>query len=117
MNWFRSRANLSRTNEEVNLIIAEAKALRRGFSFASAEWARRAEASEAYRSPGAKSYALEQSDMFKDMGDKCALHLKTAWEDHHARMADDGERQGVYDCTQKDKLLSENCIAYDVVST
>ena len=103
MQWFRARANLARTNEEVNLVIAESKALRRGFAYASKEWLRRAEASEPYCSAGATSYAHEQSDMFRDMSERCDTHLTAAWEKHHTLTALDDRRQDVYGCTQKMK--------------
>ncbi|TBU21084.1 hypothetical protein BD311DRAFT_743816, partial [Dichomitus squalens] len=114
--WFRSRANLARTNEEVNLVYAEARALRRGFLFASDEWLRRDSALPDYASPGATAYAREKSDMFKIMSEECRRLVQTAHDKHYAAMAQDETRQDAFEVTQKQIHLSDDRLNYSLVS-
>ncbi|TBU21114.1 hypothetical protein BD311DRAFT_870016 [Dichomitus squalens] len=112
--WFRSRANLARTNEEVNLVYAEARALRRGFLFASDEWLRRDSALPDYASPGATAYAREKSDMFKIMSEECRRLVQTAHDKHYAAMAQDETRQDAFEVTQKQIHLSDDRLNYSL---
>lgn len=114
--WFRSRANLARTNEEVNLILAEARALRRGFAFAGEEWARKLDARPIYASCGATAYAHQKSDMFSHMSEECDILIKSTWEKYHLSMAVDSARKEIYNATQKALSLSDDCIDYSIVS-
>ncbi|KAI0694724.1 hypothetical protein C8Q76DRAFT_575368, partial [Earliella scabrosa] len=65
--WTRSWANMCRTNEEVNLLYAEARACRRGLEFAGALRDKTSEAPPEYASPGATAYAHQKADMFRSM--------------------------------------------------
>ena len=113
--WFRSRANLARTNEEVNLVYAEVRAIRRGFSFASAEWARRESALPEYASPGASAYAREKSDMFKHMCEESELLLSQARQTHYQAMDGDNDRKPAFEVTQKNIELSDDRLNYALV--
>ena len=114
--WFRSRANLVRTNEEVTLIYAEGRALRRGFSYASEEWLRRDCALPEYASPGATAYAREKSDMFQRMSGDCERLIKRARERNYAAMDSHPTRKDAFDVTQKVVPFSNTHLNYSVVS-
>ncbi|RPD73420.1 hypothetical protein L226DRAFT_445192, partial [Lentinus tigrinus ALCF2SS1-7] len=68
--WFRAWAAKTRTDEEVNLLVAEARALRRGFAFASRLHRECSGALPLYASAGATAYALEKAAMYQDMSDE-----------------------------------------------
>ena len=114
--WFRSRANLARTNEEVTLIYAEGRALRQGFSYASEEWLRRDCALPEYASPGATAYAREKSDMFRKMSEDCERLIKQARDKHYAAMDTHPIRKDAFDVTQKVVPFSDTHLNYSVVS-
>ncbi|KAI0708606.1 hypothetical protein C8Q76DRAFT_592362, partial [Earliella scabrosa] len=67
VDWFRTWAAKLRTDEEVNLLIADAWRARAGFRTAAREWRRCVEGLPKYHTPGSKAYALEKADMFDRM--------------------------------------------------
>ncbi|KAI0711786.1 hypothetical protein C8T65DRAFT_553339, partial [Cerioporus squamosus] len=67
--WLRAWANFLRTNEEVNLLYAEARAARRGFLTSARLREETASAKPEYASKGATAYARQKAAMFTSMAD------------------------------------------------
>ena len=84
--------------------------------FASEEWSRRRSATAPYSSPGSSAYADEKSDLFQSMSEHCACVIQSAWDKFHKRTATDDKCQEAYARTQKGKILSNQCLQYNVVS-
>ncbi|KAI1796740.1 hypothetical protein LXA43DRAFT_1089823 [Ganoderma leucocontextum] len=80
----------------------------------SDEWSRRESSYPQYSSPGSCAYANEKSEMFREMSGQCGTLIQSAWDKYHARMAQDDDRQEAYTRTQKDKLLYDQCLRYDL---
>ncbi|KAI0703980.1 hypothetical protein C8Q76DRAFT_567007, partial [Earliella scabrosa] len=78
VDWFRARAAKTRTDEEINLLLADSRATRRGFQFAAKQFSGHAVALAAYQSPGATAYALEKADMFSRMSSDCERRVAAA---------------------------------------
>lgn len=106
VDWFRAWAAKTRTDEEVNILYAEARATRRGFAFAAEVHKKHSAALPEYASRGATAYALEKADMYQRMSDDSWRQAVKAHEDHRKTMEDidddddDGARE-VYLSTQK----------------
>ncbi|KAI0716589.1 hypothetical protein C8Q76DRAFT_582249, partial [Earliella scabrosa] len=71
VDWFRARAAKTRTDEEINLLLAESRAHRQGLNFAASLYRQHAEALPLYQSKGATAYALEKADMYARMSRDC----------------------------------------------
>ncbi|RDX39534.1 hypothetical protein OH76DRAFT_1304282, partial [Lentinus brumalis] len=67
--WVRAWANFLRTNEEVNLLYAEARAVRRGFLTSARLWKECDSAKPEYASAGATAYARQKAAMFSSMAE------------------------------------------------
>ena len=75
---------MCRTNEEVNLLYAEARACRRGLQFAGALRDKTSQAPPEYASPGATAYAHQKADMFRSMATRSWEAVVAAREAHCA---------------------------------
>ena len=86
MDWFRARAAKARTDEEINLLLADSRATTRGFQFAAKQFRDHAKALTAYQSPGATAYALEKADMFTRMSSDCKRRVAAAYTKYREKM-------------------------------
>lgn len=84
----------TRTDEEVNLLYAEARATRRGFLFAGEVHLTHATALPEYASRGASAWAKEKGAMFKRMAEDCWNIVEEVHKGHTQLKWDGDEELG-----------------------
>ena len=118
--WFRAWAAKRRTDEEVNLLYADGRAVRRGFQFASGLW--NAASEQADITAGAKAYAVQKSDMFRRMAEDVENSVASAQLEHSERFQeseddDDDGLTNVFRLTQARQHPADDKLDYSLVST
>ena len=133
VDWFRARAAKTRSDEEINLLLAEARAHRRGLKFAANLYREAADALPAYRCKGATAYALEKADMYARMSEDCHRRVSAAYAQYQERMRTGAKKAGtpgppaqgdkdeedlrvVFKLTQGQISLSDDRVDYSIVS-
>lgn len=89
VDWFREWAAKQRTDEEVNLLYADARATCRGFEYTSRVHRDHANPLPEYASRGATTYALEKADMYQRMSEKCGELVEAAHQTHRTHVDDE----------------------------
>lgn len=119
VDWFRAWAAKERTDEEVNLLYADGRAARRGFLFAANLWDSASER-HSYLTAGARAYAMQKCQMFRQM----ALEVEesvTAAHSWHVDMIDqippedDDGLKKVYLCAQAHQIPQDDKLDYSLV--
>ena len=130
--WFRAWAAKTRTDEEINLLYADGRATRRGFTFASALWRKHANLPPSspyaftandpvdYSTPGTRAYALQKSSMFQHLANHCEKSVLDAHKIHRASMRkmEDDEAQdlkSVFHQSQEGLVLEDVRLDYSLV--
>ncbi|TFK79790.1 hypothetical protein K466DRAFT_505001 [Polyporus arcularius HHB13444] len=94
--WVRAWANFLRTNEEVNLLYAEARAAHTGFLTFARIRRETAAAKSEYASRGATAYALQKAAMFTSMAGDVLQRVSKVTATHRAAMEKDDDRRVAY---------------------